>query len=552
MSRIHILSDQTIDQIAAGEVIENPASVVKELFENAVDAGAKHIVIETLGGGFQSIRVSDDGSGMSPVDALLSVKRHATSKIHTAEDLSRLHSMGFRGEALASIAAISTLLITTACPGALGIQVEFKAGILVEQHPSARTAGTTIEVRSLFYNVPARKKFQKSAAVSSAEITRVVTLLALAHPTVDVELIQQRREIFCSQASSLKKRCADLLGADFSSEIHEIQFEEKGYRVQGLLKDPSVTRHNRSGQYLFVNSRPVHCLPLAYAIRDGYGTRIDSTRHPVYALHIEVDPAYIDVNVHPQKKEIRIQDEEAMKRRVRSAVQLALQPQETWDIAIPAWSFQEAPVQHMPQTKEWNFSEQISFPLEPYIESIGVFQHYLILDAKTVPWRNTPSGVGNTTSGVVWIDLKAAEARILFERLIQEKRSSQALLVPLPFSCSKAEAEKLAHDIPFLEELGIALHPIAETTYLIDAIPPYLEEKEIVNVLHTLLEENCAGVKQCAQAIAQRSRKTTYALSEALCIFQELLKTVDPLHCPQGKPTYYHQRQDEIDKHFHK
>jgi DNA mismatch repair protein MutL len=545
LSRIHILSDQTIDQIAAGEVIENPASVVKELFENAVDAGARHIVVETLGGGFQSIRVSDDGSGMPPEDALLSVKRHATSKIRTAEDLSRLRSMGFRGEALASIAAISTLIITTACPNALGIQVEFKAGILMAQHPSARTPGTTIEVRSLFYNVPARKKFQKSAAVSSAEITRVVTLLALAHPTVGVELIQQRREIFCFPASFLKKRCADLLGADFSSEIHEIQCAEKGYRIQGVLKGPSVTRHNRSGQYLFVNARPVHCLPLAYAIRDGYGTRIDSTRHPVYALHIEVDPACIDVNVHPQKKEIRIQDEEEMKRLIRSAVQLALQPEEKWDIAIPAWSFQEVPMQDVSyQTKEWNHSEQISFPLQPNTESIGVFQHYLILDAKSVPW--------NTTSGVVWIDLKAAEARILFEQLIQEKQSSQALLVPIPFSCSKAEAEKLSQHVLFFEELGIALHPIAETTYLIDALPPYLKEKEIADILHAVLEENCTHVKQCAQAIAQRSRKTTYALSEALGIFQELLKTADPLHCPKGKPTYYHQRQDEIDKHFYK
>jgi DNA mismatch repair protein MutL len=588
--KIHILSEQTIDQIAAGEVIENPASVVKELFENAVDAGASHIVIETLGGGFQSIRISDDGSGMSGEDALLCLKRHATSKIRSVGDLMQLHTMGFRGEALASIASISEMSLTTAMQEGLGLEVQVKGGTILSVQPSARSQGTTIEVRSLFYNVPARKKFQKTAAASSAEITRIGTLLALAHPHIGIELIQQRKEIFSSPSAKnkdaliplLQKRCTDLLGAHFQSHMHTVHFQENGCEVHGLIGDPCLTRYNRSGQYLFINARPVHCLPLAFAIRDGYGTSVDTARHPIYMIHAAIDPALIDVNVHPQKKDIRLQEEEAMKRAMRRAISRALQSSRLYpnpNFVPDSGINSEMPLAleidfpssfHLRETAdEPSFSpefrsvsepileKQIPFSLAEEARAVGLFEHYLILEASSITSACFPS-----CFGIVWVDLLAAEARILFERLMnaQGKKETQGLLLPITFSCSRAEAEKLHTCFSELEQLGISLRSIGPTVFMVEAIPAFLEEKEIHAMLQAIassLTEDAYSLsekkmRQCAQTICRlsRSRTRTFSLHEGLRLFNELSKTGDPLHCPQGKPTIYHMRKDEIESHF--
>lgn len=547
--KIHILSEQTIDQIAAGEVIENPASVVKELFENAVDAGATHIVVDISGGGLQSIRISDDGCGMSKEDALACLKRHATSKIRCTDDLLALSTMGFRGEAMSSIAAISEMTLTTALKGTLGTNVHVKGGEVIAVEPSARSQGTSIEVRSLFYNVPARKKFQKSQAACSAEITRVATLLALAHPHVGIELIQQKKIVFSLPAakegsliSLLEKRSGHLLGTHFQSHMHPLSFTTEGCEIHGLIGDPGITRYNRSGQYLFVNARPVHCLPLAFALRDGYGTRIDTARYPIYVVHAKIEPSLIDVNVHPQKKEIRLKDEDEVKSAMRVAVTKALGSKELpleMDIQISPFrleEFSESPLPRTPQV----FEEQMFLPLhqEEKIQAIGLFEQYLIVEDKP--------------SGLIWIDLRAAEARLLFERQISHKVTKQALLLPITFSCSTAEGETLLACTNELEELGIELRLIGPCVFLVESIPAFLDEKHIHPLLQALasqvLEED--RKKQCARTIACRSRARTFSLEEGLKIVKELDKIVDALYCPRGKPIFYHMKKDEIEKHF--
>ncbi len=571
-SKIHILSEQTINQIAAGEVIENPASVVKELVENAIDAGASQITIEIMGGGFQSIIVSDDGCGMEERDALLCLERYATSKIQNAEDLEQLQTMGFRGEALASIAAISKLTLITAVQDHIGIRICTEGGKIAHREPSFRSKGTMIEVRSLFYNVPARKKFQKTAAASSAEITRMTTLLALAHPHVGFELVQQQQTLFSLKAaknvelvSLVEKRSQDLLGENFQSHRHTVYLKEVDCTLHGVIGSPKNARYNRSGQYLFVNHRPVICPSLAFAIRDGYGTRIDADRHPIYVIHAFLTPSCIDVNVHPQKKEIRIRDEQMIKTQVRLAINLALQQAEmpsAPEVEVPCIPFapfcNEKDIFSM-QTNERLFcaqeERQQELPLKQDIQAIGIFEHYLILEAKSVY---------SDSDGIIWVDLLAAEERILFERLLRSKETSvpaQGLLLPLTFSCSTAEAQVLSTCLQELHQLGIQMRSIGPAAFIIEAIPLCLEEKQVFAVLFEIVagfSSECTSsekkMRKCAEKICRsvRARKERFGLHEGLNVFKELMKTDNPTHCPQGKLTFYPIKKNELENYFTK
>jgi DNA mismatch repair protein MutL len=528
--RIKLLSEETINKIAAGEVIENPASVIKELFENACDAGAKRIVVEVEGGGFVLLKVSDEGCGMGPLDARACLQRHATSKIQRADDLFLLQTMGFRGEALASIAAVSKLQMTTALEGSEGVSLCVEAGEILSEAPSWRARGTCIEVRSLFYNVPARKKFQKGQAASQAEITRMVTLLALAHPQISVQLIAQKREIFSLSAAPLQQRVRELLGEAFE-KTHAFAHEGKGWKAEGLLVGPESSRMNRSGQYLFVNQRPVTCLPLLFAVRDAYATRLSTDRHPLFLLHVTIDPALIDVNVHPQKKEIRLQDEASLKQGLRSAVGQTLGEGRSY--AMPSIQ--------MPHS--FSFSTQAaSFPLrleerplcvEEELVSIGLYEKWLLLDGKSLP----QIGV----EGILFIDLSYLEVDLFKHSLTKEKRL-QTLLLPFTFSCSKAESDHLAQKLDELKELGVQMRPLSQTSFIIDALSSHLEERDAATIVEELLLEQTP-----ADALfrAVRKRKKRYALHEAVHLFKQLLKTEDPCYL-LGKAIYPLKR-DEIE-----
>ncbi len=560
--KIQLLSEHTINQIAAGEVIENPASVVKELVENAIDAGALHVAIEILSGGFQKIKVSDDGSGMSAEDALLCLKRHATSKIADAKDLFNLVTMGFRGEALASIAAVSKLSLLSALENAPANLIEAEGGIVLSTGPGARSRGTTIEVRSLFYNVPARKKFQKSAAASSAEITKIVTQLALAHPEIGFELIQQNRSQFSLPLGHgepfldlLKRRAAALLGTEFLNASHKVS-KEGEYPMTGLTASPALTRHNRSGQYLFVNRRPVICPALSYAVRDAYGTRIGADRHPVYLLHISIPPELVDVNVHPQKREIRLREESVVKYAIHSAITQALGDVETtysFSSDFAPFSFSEEPVFSEPLT--FREEEPASLPQEMDLETelriIGLYRDYLFVEAESLPKRFSFG------PGIIWVDLPAAQSRLQFDALMRSSESptSQGLLIPVPFTCSRAEAQLLQTHLESLHKLGIQMREIGQTVFLVESIPPFLEEGEVNAVLEELIAEMRADEdmhRRLASRLCQRVRKRrkNYHLAEAVYLLKQLLQSEDPLHCPQGKRTMVFVEESEIENQF--
>jgi len=573
-SKISILSDQTINQIAAGEVIENPASVVKELVENGIDAGASHITIEILSGGFQKIKISDDGTGMTPEDAALCLERHATSKIIGAEDLFALTTMGFRGEALASIAAISKMTLLTALENAPAALLEIEGGEIRSIGPGARCRGTTIEVRSLFYNVPARKKFQKSVAASRAEITKIVTHLALAHPEIGFELREQNDIQFSLPTASgedfislLKTRSAMLLGEDFFHSTHLLEMEEGNYKAKGFIADPLFSRHNRSGQYLFVNRRPVFCPSISYAIRDAYGTRLSTDRHPVYLIHLSIPPELIDVNVHPQKKEIRLREESIVKYALNLAVNNALGSGKSIPEgrSFSTFTFPSTPF-HTDFSEPLTFKEEREEVAERRIDLItevnliGLYRHFLLVEADTFP----PS-FSFDSSGVIWVDLLAAEARLQFEMLMESGEKpplSQGLLIPVSLSFSTAEAELLKTDLDTLQKFGMQIREIGHTAFLVEAIPPLLEEGEVKIVLGELIgelqgmqRENLFSEernRRLAACICRsvRSRRKSYNLTEAGYLVKQLLQASDPLHCPQGKKTLFYVREEEIESYF--
>lgn len=517
MAKIRVLTDETINKIAAGEVVENPASVVKELVENAIDAGACHLTIEIKGGGFQQILVSDDGTGMSGDDALLCFERHATSKIAGIEDLSSLHSMGFRGEALASIGAVARIDLTTATDDGSGIHLEISGGKMGVLSPASRRRGTTFAVKSLFFNVPARKKFQKQAAASTAEIHRLVLSLALAHPEVGFELMSNEEVVLqvpyvenAPLMEVLEKRIADLFRGSFLKENIFLRGEERGYRLQGFLGMSGDHRVNRTGQHLFINRRPIFSPQVSRAVKEGYGERLGVDRYPVFVLHMEVPAASVDVNVHPQKKEVRFEEGDFVRQFVRRLVQKAFAP-----VAVQKW---------IPSPPESFISEE--FPLrlreEPpstpglfhtEVGVVGVFEQYLLLEGSTVEGYQ---------EGVVWVDLQQAQQQIIWSQLNNAPLAglAQGLLFPLALELSPVEARSLEGRQVDLARCGFALQASGKQSILVEAIPPFLEEADVSDTLRLILEsEDSFSVLSEKVARFAVRRKKKFTAQEALALW---------------------------------
>lgn len=561
--KIKTLDEQTINQIAAGEVIENPASVVKELVENAVDSGASQIKVEIFSGGFQSIMVSDNGSGMSRADALLCFTRHATSKIQKVEDLSYLATMGFRGEALSSIAAVSKVSLTTSFAEE-GIQLEVEAGRVLSIDPAPRVQGSSIEVRSLFYNVPARKKFQKSVSASSAEITKLMTFLSLAYPEIGLSLWHQGRQVFDFYASENVQeemfiRAKTLLSNDFIEDVHIIEHKQEKCEVIGFVASPLKVRMNRSGQYLFVNRRVVVCPLLSYAVRDAFSTRIEKDRHPLFVLHCKIPSDLIDVNVHPQKKEIRLKEEKYTKSIVQFAVEKALEKRSGNQPSVSKPIFYENQ-----SSSFWAKEPSITILQEPLpefvqevftektLEVIGIFSHYLFLHAqpallKIVDVKESVAMIG--------VDLYAVESKILFDKIMKNQgpKGSQALLLPDTLVFSKAESEGLLSILDELHQLGLGVYPIGESAFLVETIPEFIKQDQVKDLMLACLQGNKEqGNRKYAAVLSRwiRKNKQPFSQERAIRLVEQLLHLPDPLFCPLGKRMINCITKDEMDGWF--
>jgi len=571
MSKIRILSDRVANQIAAGEVIERPAAVVKELVENALDAGATRIEVEFRDGGRTSMLVEDDGEGMTRDDALLALERHATSKIAEASDLDRLATFGFRGEALPSIASVSQFTLQTrAAGGESGTEVLVSGGRIAHVRDCGRPRGTRIEVANLFHPVPARRKFLKTDRTEAAHIVQCVRLYALACPAVAFGLTEDGRTVFRSPPCPGRlERVAEIWGRQTAGALLPLESSEAGLRLSGLIGRPGAGGTTRHEMIAFVNSRPVDSRALTYALIEGYHEWLPAGRYPLAFIFLECDPASIDVNVHPAKREVRFRNEPAVRafvvssvlRRLREAgVAAGTQPGD------PAAQVGEAPAPFQPIVPLAAPPRMPSPPggEVPHADSPGA------PPARLPGWRylglvHAAYALFETDAGLVVMDRRAAHERVWFERLREQGAvPSQRLLLPVPLEVDPVGAALLVDRLDFLRGHGFDVAEFGRNFFRIEAVPGWMEPDDAVpflrEVLGALRDGRFPGNdpelarEELARLAAGKAVRLPSAPGELemSALAAALLSTRAPLTSPAGRPTYFELGQGELARRFQK
>jgi len=565
-------------------VIERPASVMKELMENALDAGATQIDVDVVRGGMQLIAISDNGSGMNRDNALLAIERHATSKIRTAEEVEAVSTLGFRGEALAAISAVSRFTLTTR-PAAdvSGTEIRIAGGKLQDVADAGCPPGTRFEIRNLFFNVPARRKFMRAESTELAQIRQLFAVYALAHPETGLSLISDGRELYnLPGGGSLADRIAELYNASFFSHLRELNFEANEVKVTGFAGLPQTGRKDRSDQYIFINGRPAAAPVIYHAINEAYHAVLARGRHPSAFLFIETAPDAVDVNVHPAKKEVRFRRPSAVRDCVIAAIEKALvleapeaerrEPSFQFDApAFPPQKQQELGVgdqrseiggrtaKDQRETVEGAVS-QTSDPRSPTSSSspwtwcrvMGMAGVYVVLE---------------TEDGVVLMDPQAAHERVLFEKIIKEitdgHPSRQGLLTPETIELMPADAEAIRRQLPVLDEMGFGISDFGHDTFIVDALPVHLLSGSPLVILTGIakaLEEGGAKARATREAlhetVAQAACRSSVRAGDALPpkaierLVEDLAKTEMPYTCPHGRPTLIFQSFTELNRKF--
>jgi DNA mismatch repair protein MutL len=476
---IIILPEDLANKIAAGEVVERPASVVRELVENALDAAASKITVEVEGAGRKLIRVSDDGLGMSPEDARLAFERHATSKLTDEQGLFNITTMGFRGEALPSIASVSRVRLRTAQRGAShGVELEVTGGNTSDTVPAA-TLGTTLEVRDLFYNTPARRKFLKRDATELMHVVDVITKLAIGSYEKGFELsVDSSQALLAPPASGLRERVMQLYGGEFLDGLLEFSRTEGSMRVSGLVSRASMLRESRMHQYIFINRRPVRDASVAHAVSSVFHGIAPEGRYPIFFVMLELDPKEVDFNVHPAKREVRFSDKEGVYRLVRRAVSDVVR-------TLPDASEAFAHTFAGPQTAATFDISATDVPAGQAQEALGLWQRarFMYLGGPFVAYAES-------NGGVVLLDHHAAHERVLYEKLLDGRQSKgMMLLFPKQVRLSKKEHIAALDNAEMLREFGIELEDFGPETVLVRSLPEGMDISRIGHELSSVVSD---------------------------------------------------------------
>lgn len=548
MSRIHRLPQEVADAIAAGEVIERPASVVKELAENALDAEARRITVDVRGAGRTSIRVSDDGTGIAADELPLAFLRHATSKVSTLADLQGITSLGFRGEALASIAAVADVECSSG-----GARVHVRAGEVLEQGGGPLLPGVIIEVRDLFSNVPARLKFLKSDATEVAAIRDVISALALLNPHVKFQLtIDGRSAVATSGDGDRRRASAAVHGQAVASEMLEIVGMPL---VQGLVSQPRVSRGSRDWIVLAVNGRPITSRSLLFALEECYHGRLERARHPVAVIDIRLEPELVDVNVHPTKREVRFRDENTVFSALQRAVRAALGGSEPFFYRAPApspmFDVRTAPLMTLAEPRSAVAVQDLvtaPAPAGVQLRPLGQFgPGYLVAEGP---------------DGLVLVDQHAAHERILYNRLLERLRDgrgmSQALLIPAAIDVEPALMAAAADHRTELAALGLELEEFGPRSLRVTGVPAEMPAsratKAVQETLAALSENRSDGaVEKAAAALACHSAVRfgdVLDLAEQRRLLDDLAAAEESVTCPHGRPTRLLVEWQELTRHF--
>lgn len=523
--RIRILNDTTINQIAAGEVIENPSSVIKELVENAIDAEASEILIETKAGGRGLIKVVDNGCGMTQDDLFLSVERHATSKLVDVEGLDSLKTLGFRGEALPSIASVSKMLLHSAFSEKEGSCLHMEGGKIVKVFPLPRRKGTTIEVKSLFFNVPVRKKFQKSLNWDLGEIHKVLSKFALCYPSLGLYWIDDEKQLLAfNQQEKSEERVKAILGDEFMSQSLPVEYEKGSLQLRGHLSHPAYHHPNRMRQYLFINQRAVSSFFVSQKVLDGYATRLSPHRYPLFVLHLTLPTSWIDVNVHPQKKEIRLREEEKLSSFILQAVERALERQEKVApfAVLPPMASRD--LFKLPEISQENIQapkEERAALLCPKVRIVAKVKNYFFVEE---------------AEGIRIIDMLRAMERILFDELTtkQAQLEVQSLLLPIQLHMGGKEGALLCAALKDLNDKGISIRHFGGDAFIVDAIPALLEPEEIEEIIHAYLEEGSWPLK-----IGKCLKRRAISMEMGSLLIEKLFRCKDSSYTPNGKKIHY-------------
>ena len=555
MSKIQILTPTVANQIAAGEVVERPAAVVKELLENSLDAGAKRVTVDFSRGGKAYVIIEDDGAGMTPSDALLSLERHATSKIRLASDLDRIATFGFRGEALPSIASVSRFTLQTRSTEATsGTEIYINGGKVIHQRDHGMPIGTRIEVANLFHPVPARLKFLKSDETEAAHIVRLVRLYAVAHPEVGFLLKEDGREIFRSPGHvPLLERVRVIWGKQVAEEVSVMPlFEVKGMRISGLLGKPGVSRGTRQDLVTVVNGRPVDSRTMAFATTESYHTLIPKGRYPLAFIFLEINPAWVDVNVHPAKREVRFRDEASVRGFIIQSLLSVLRskggdglPAETIIPTAPTLTSTPAvsSVQNTPTA--------LSAPVPVAVPSNS---QSLKLGWKFLSRLREERAVFETPTGLAILDIGAAHQRILYEDILKQFSEqtplSQPLLIPLNLELEPLPAAVLKEKNDLLTAAGFSFEEYGRNFWRINALPIWLNPEDSLIFIRDLLAEMARregdfgkpalAYDALARMAVIKARKKGDALSdhELLQLVHRLFQTSQPGVDPRGHKTY--------------
>jgi len=611
MSKIRVLADHVANQIAAGEVVERPASVAKELVENSIDAGAQRITIEIEAGGRRLLKVSDDGEGMVRDDAVLAFERHATSKIRVTEDLAAIGTLGFRGEALASIASVAKVELTTCTEDAkAATRVTIEGGRMRDVKDAAHPRGTTIAVRDLFFNIPARRKFLRAEATETYHLTNLVTHYALAHPEIAFTFVNNGREVVrAAPAKDLRERAYQIFGGEFLENLLEVNLGDAQIaRVTGYVSAPRDRRTSRDSQYLFVNRRFVRDRMLGRALSEGYRSILPYGVYPAALLFIETPLEEVDVNVHPAKTEVRFRRQAAVADAVREAVRTALasasyvpppeppklpEPTMTATAAVSSITPQPRiafvpPPPPPPRPPVEASGEEIARDLEVMLQSVTKSVPSAALpplnSAEKIAREVTPESlnanirplgqleesfiIATDDEGLLLIDQHVAHERVLFDKyraLEAERRSeSQQLLVPETFDLTPAQAAVFDELAPELEQYGFELMRLSGRTVAIKAVPADLPSSEARNMLFELLETVDAEKKSSARETLRDEIAASLACHAAIKInmplapekmrwlIDRLLQTSSPTTCPHGRPVILRLSLKDILKGFHR
>jgi len=599
-NRIRVLPDALANQIAAGEVVERPASVVKELIENAIDAGATKIQIDIEQGGKNLIQVADNGQGMSGEDAQLAFERHATSKIGSSEDLERILTLGFRGEALPSIASVARVRLSTACDenqgGTLAI---FEGGAGGAFKDIACPRGTTIKVAQLFYNTPARRKFLKGDSTEFSHIAQAVTHQALAHPHIHFNLKHNGREIINTlPAEQFLYRIAELFGAELVKELVTVENETADYTLEGYVSSPIYTRANRSAQYCFINRRFVRDKVILHATQLGYSHLLPKGRHPVIFLDLTMDPKLLDVNVHPSKAEVRFAFQQEVHQLVSEGVRNALSKNEKADPVAPESVAEEELVFGADKSARTTQSQYSSIHSQPRPARTIVDDYFvpssrdlsgaletlykphgkvssadayatkggpIYFDQKPTPVSSLifsefePLGqldnsfiVLQGKKGMVVVDQHVAHERILYERFKNASKNKkievQQLLFPVPVEFSPAESAVLIPHLDRLRELGMEVEPFGKNEFILRSVPAILKNNDHAQILRetvgllqgqqspNVLEEKFEDV--LIMMSCRNAIKVNHPLGpdQIAKLLSDLEQTQMPFTCPHGRP----------------